>query len=117
MSIWRPPGQPAWRATLRETLLLSWRPIILQEPAFVFYFALQHVLDQQVPPDKSREHVIGRLLGCWCETFSGLGVVVFVHRSPLLDVGNNHLPKDARQLRGFLVEAVALECDVVHVVR
>jgi hypothetical protein len=102
-----PTTRPEWPRSRR-------RPIETRTVAL--NLALQHVLNQQIPADESRENVILCLLRSGSQSLSGLRVVALVHRSPLVNIGEHQPSQNTSQLRRFAVEAVALEGEEVEVV-
>jgi hypothetical protein len=59
-----------------STSVLS-RPV--EQKTIRLTFALQHILHQQIPADKSGEDMVLRLLSSWSESLASVRIVALVH--------------------------------------
>ena len=59
-----------------STSVLSW-PV--EQKTIRLTFALQHILHQQIPADKSGEDMVLRLLSSWSESLASVRIVALVH--------------------------------------
>lgn len=77
----------------------------------------EHVLNEEVPPDKSAAFAVGGLLGGGREWGAGLGAVVFVHGATCVEVGEAEFGDAGGEIGGLGGEAVAMEGEGVEVIR
>ena len=68
-------GVTPWKRGSRTSVLS--RPV--EQKTIRLTFALQHILHQQIPADKSGEDMVLRLLSSWSESLASVRIVALVH--------------------------------------